>query len=108
MSLKNSILNCSARVGVVGLGYVGLPLAVTAARQGFPVTGFDVDASKMDRLASGHSYIGAVSDADLAAVKDRFDWTTDFARLATCQAILICVPTPLTKHIRRNATIEWA
>jgi len=98
MLLKNSLSDGSARVGVVGLGYVGLPLAVTAARQGFTVTGFDIDVTKMDRLTAGESYIGAVSDADLAAVRDRFDWTTDFARLAECQAILICVPTPLTKQ----------
>lgn len=98
MSLKDRISDYSARVGVVGLGYVGLPLAVTAARQGFPVTGFDVDGAKMDQLEAGQSYIGAVSDADLADVRGRFDWTTDFARLCDCHAILICVPTPLTKQ----------
>lgn len=98
MSLKDSISDYSARVGVIGLGYVGLPLAVTAARQGFAVTGFDIDASKMDRLDAGQSYIGAVSDAELAAVRGRFDWTTDFSQLSDCQAILICVPTPLTKQ----------
>ena len=98
MSLHDRISDYSARLGVVGLGYVGLPLAVTAARQGFAVTGFDIDAGKLDQLATGKSYIDAVSDADLAAVRDRFDWTTDFARLADCQAILICVPTPLTKQ----------
>ncbi|MEL6806158.1 MAG: nucleotide sugar dehydrogenase [Pseudomonadota bacterium] len=98
MSLKDSISDYSARVGVIGLGYVGLPLAVTAARQGFAVTGFDIDASKMDRLDAGQSYIGAVSDADLAAVQGRFDWSTDFSHLSDCQAILICVPTPLTKQ----------
>ena len=98
MSLKDRISDYSARVGVIGLGYVGLPLAVTAARQGFAVTGFDIDASKMDRLDAGQSYIGAVSDAELAAVRGRFDWTTDFSQLSDCQAILVCVPTPLTKQ----------
>ena len=98
MSLKDRISDYSARVGVIGLGYVGLPLAVTAARQGFAVTGFDIDASKMDRLDAGQSYIGAVSDAELTAVRGRFDWTTDFSQLSDCQAILICVPTPLTKQ----------
>ena len=82
MSLKDRISDYSARVGVIGLGYVGLPLAVTAARQGFAVTGFDIDASKMDRLDAGQSYIGAVSDAELAAVRGRFDWTTDFSQLS--------------------------
>lgn len=100
MSLKDAFTNRTARVGVVGLGYVGLPLAVTAAQRGFRVTGFDIDASKMARLDAHDSYIGAVASADLAALVQtgRFDWTTDFARLADCQAILICVPTPLTKQ----------
>ena len=52
----------------------------------------------MDRLDAGQSYIGAVSDAELTAVRGRFDWTTDFSQLSDCQAILICVPTPLTKQ----------
>jgi len=98
MKLADKISNKTAHVGVIGLGYVGLPLAVTAAKAGFPVTGFDVDASKMDRLAAGDSYIEAVSDADLAAVKTTFDWTTDFANLKKCDVIVICVPTPLTKQ----------
>ena len=96
MTLMQKITAKEARIGVIGLGYVGLPLAVTAARAGFPVTGFDVDASKMDRLDAGQSYIEAVEAADLASVAGRFDWTTDFARLAECDVIVICVPTPLT------------
>lgn len=89
-----------ARLGVIGLGYVGLPLAVTAALRGFPVTGFDIDSAKMDRLDSGSSYIEAVSDADLAqcVAAGRLDWTTDFGRLGTCDALIICVPTPLNRN----------
>ena len=98
MTLAEKISNRTARTAIIGLGYVGLPLAVTAAKAGFPVTGFDVDATKMDRLAAGESYIEAVSDADLAEVAERFDWTTDFAGLADCDVIIICVPTPLTKQ----------
>ena len=100
MSLLQAIADKTARVGVVGLGYVGLPLAVTAARRGFSVTGFDIDAAKMTRLDAHDSYIGAVASADLKAQAEagRLDWTTDFARLAECQAILICVPTPLTRQ----------
>ncbi|HHL21527.1 MAG TPA: nucleotide sugar dehydrogenase [Aliiroseovarius sp.] len=98
MTLIKSIADRTAHVGVIGLGYVGLPLAVTAAQRGFPVAGFDVDTSKMDRLAAGDSYIGAVSDAALAEVSKagKFDWTTDFTRLSECDVIVICVPTPLT------------
>ena len=96
--LAQKIAGRSARVGVIGLGYVGLPLAVTAARAGFPVTGFDIDTTKADRLDRGKSYIEAVSDADLVAVQERFDWTGDFARLADMDVIIICVPTPLTRQ----------
>ena len=100
MSLLQAIADKTVRVGVVGLGYVGLPLAVTAARRGFRVTGFDIDAAKMTRLDAHDSYVGAVAGADLKAQAEagRLDWTTDFARLAECQAILICVPTPLTRQ----------
>lgn len=98
MTLDAKIATRNAHVGVIGLGYVGLPLAVTAAKAGFPVTGFDVDVSKAERLSAGKSYIEAVSDADLAQVQGTFDWTTDFARLSACDVIIICVPTPLTRQ----------
>lgn len=106
MSLKQAIKNFEARVGVIGLGYVGLPLAVTAALRGFPVTGFDIDQSKMDQLSAGKSYIGAVSDGELAQVSDndRFHWTTDFAKLSDCSVIIICVPTPLTRQREPDLT----
>lgn len=97
-TLMQAIADRTARVGVIGLGYVGLPLAVTAARAGFAVTGFDIDAGKMTRLSAGDSYIEAVPDAALADVAERFDWTTDFARLADIDVIVICVPTPLTRQ----------
>lgn len=98
MPLVDRIDDKSAHVAVIGLGYVGLPLAVAAARSGYPVTGFDVDAAKMSRLDQGRSYIEGVSDAALEhlASERRFDWTTDFGKLATCDIIVICVPTPLS------------
>jgi UDP-N-acetyl-D-glucosamine dehydrogenase len=96
--LLHRIEGRTARVGIIGLGYVGLPLAVTAANHGYPVTGFDIDPGKMDRLDAGQSYIEAVADADLASVADRMDWTTDFDHLAGMDVIVICVPTPLTVH----------
>jgi len=90
----------SARVGVIGLGYVGLPLAITTARAGFPVTGFDIDPGKIVAIEAGQSYIGAVSDRMLTEQTGagRFGATTDFAQLGGCDVIVICVPTPLTKH----------
>lgn len=99
-NLLSSIAAFSAKVGVIGLGYVGLPLAIAAARAGFAVTGFDIDPNKIVSLDAGKSYIAAVSDAALAQESSagRFHSTTDFQRLAGCDVIIICVPTPLTKH----------
>jgi UDP-N-acetyl-D-glucosamine dehydrogenase len=88
-----------ARVGVIGLGYVGLPLAVEFARQGFDVSGFDVDESKTGQINAGQSYIPDVSQADLSAVvkAGRLRGTSLMAELAGMDAIDICVPTPLRK-----------
>src|SRR4029078_11877786 len=93
------IENKSARVGVIGLGYVGLPLATEFAAKGFTATGFEVDESKAARINAGDSYIG---DVDSAVVKELVDAgrlraTTDFDDLKVCDAVIICVPTPLRK-----------
>jgi UDP-N-acetyl-D-glucosamine dehydrogenase len=90
----------SARVGVIGLGYVGLPLAVTCAKRGLTTTGFDIDQGKMDLLDRHDSYIEAVDSADLASLHQggKLDWTTDFAKLSAMNVIVICVPTPLSKN----------
>src|SRR5437763_1089018 len=88
-----------ARVGVIGLGYVGLPLAVEFARAGFDVTGFDVDAAKTAQICAGKSYIPDVQEEDLAAAvrAGRLRATTDMSQLGAMDAIDICVPTPLRK-----------
>jgi UDP-N-acetyl-D-glucosamine dehydrogenase len=88
-----------AKVGVIGLGYVGLPLAVEFARHGFEVTGFDIDESKARAVNGGHSYIPDVSEKDLgAAVADgKMRATSDMSRLADMDVIDIAVPTPLRK-----------
>ncbi len=88
-----------AHIGVVGLGYVGLPLLVEFARKGFQTTGFEVDSEKARQINNGESYIGDVSSAtvsDLVA-KKRLRATTDFNHLQECDAVIICVPTPLRK-----------
>jgi UDP-N-acetyl-D-glucosamine dehydrogenase len=89
-----------ATVGVIGLGYVGLPLAAAAARAGLGVLGFDVDPAKPARVNRGDSYIDAVgSEALLALVEaGRLTATTDFGRLGECEVVVICVPTPLTRQ----------
>jgi UDP-N-acetyl-D-glucosamine dehydrogenase len=88
-----------ARIGVIGLGYVGLPLAVEFARAGFDTTGFDVDGSKISQINAGKSYIPDVPDAELlATVKaGKLHATTDMSQLGAMDAIDICVPTPLRK-----------
>jgi UDP-N-acetyl-D-glucosamine dehydrogenase len=97
--LRDRIETREARVGVVGLGYVGLPLAVEFAKAGLRVTGFDVDAMKIESLQKGESYIEDVPSDDVAkAVADGLLTSThDFGELAACDVINVCVPTPLTK-----------
>jgi UDP-N-acetyl-D-glucosamine dehydrogenase len=89
-----------ATVGVLGLGYVGIPLALTAIKAGYRVLGFDVDKPRTEQLNRGESIIKHIKAADIAdAVQSkRFEATSDFFRLHEPDAILICVPTPLTKH----------
>ena len=88
-----------ARIGVMGLGYVGLPLAVEFAKAGFPVTGFELDGEKARAINESRSYIEDVPHSDVAGARDsgRLHATTDMAELAGCDVINVCVPTPLTK-----------
>jgi UDP-N-acetyl-D-glucosamine dehydrogenase len=98
-TLLDRIRAREARVGVIGLGYVGLPLAVEFARAGYSVTGFDVDAHKAAQINAGKSYIPDVPDADLSEVvkAGKLRATTDMHALGEMDAIDICVPTPLRK-----------
>jgi UDP-N-acetyl-D-glucosamine dehydrogenase len=97
-SLLSRIQNRMARVGIIGLGYVGLPLARAFVDNGFPVQGFDTDAIKVKRLQSGASYIGHIPDGVVRQMLDRgFQSTDDFARLEESEVIIVCVPTPLTE-----------
>jgi UDP-N-acetyl-D-glucosamine dehydrogenase len=99
-ALLSKIRSRTARIGVIGQGYVGLPLALVFTEAGFPVVGFDVDAKKVDAIRRGESYIKHIGPERVAqaAASGRLDATTDFDRLSTCDAILICVPTPLGDH----------
>ncbi len=98
-ALRRRIEARRARVGILGLGYVGLPLAMEFVRAGFDVTGFEVIASKADALNRGRSYIGDVPTAAVksAVRRGRFRATTDFDGLAAMDAVSMCVPTPLSK-----------
>lgn len=120
MSMKEKLMQKiqtkEIRVGVVGLGYVGLPLAVEKAKAGFKTTGFDVQDEKVKLVNEGHNYIGDVIDDDLKALVDNgmLSATTDFSFIGDVDFIAICVPTPLDKHQQpdisyvKNSTIEIA
>lgn len=99
-NLLRKIDKRTVRVGVVGLGYVGLPLAVEKAKAGFETVGFDVQAEKVDMVNAGHNYIGDVVDSDLAALVKvgKLRATTDFSFIKGVDFIAICVPTPLDAH----------
>jgi UDP-N-acetyl-D-glucosamine dehydrogenase len=86
------------RVGIMGLGYVGLPLVVAFAEQGHDVVGVDVDARKVEALSRGDSYIEDIDSARLQAVAPRLEVTTRSSNLSRCDAVLVCVPTPLTPN----------
>ena len=118
MSMKEKLMqkiqSKEIRVGVVGLGYVGLPLAVEKAKAGFKTTGFDVQDEKVKLVNEGHNYIGDVIDDDLKVLVDSgmLSATTDFSFIRDVDFIAICVPTPLDKHQQpdisyvKNSTIE--
>jgi UDP-N-acetyl-D-glucosamine dehydrogenase len=99
-TLLERIQTHSARIGIIGQGYVGLPLALVFREAGFPVTGFDLDSKKIDALRRGESYIKHIGPQRVAAAvaSGQFQATTDFEGLRECDAIVICVPTPLGEH----------
>jgi len=98
--LIQRIENREAVVGIIGLGYVGLPLAMTFGLEKFSVLGFDIDPAKVNALNAGQSYIEHIPASGIASLRasNRFEATTDFARTREADALLICVPTPLTEH----------
>ena len=98
--LMEKITKRKAVVGIIGMGYVGLPLAQTFGAAGFRVVGFDIDAAKVKALMAGRSYIKHITSASVAKLRqgERFVATADFKRLRRVDAIIICVPTPLTKE----------
>ncbi|NLP43633.1 MAG: nucleotide sugar dehydrogenase [Peptococcaceae bacterium] len=98
LELKKKIENHTAQVGVIGLGYVGLPLAVEKGKVGFKVIGFDINPERAAKVDAGINYIGDVKDHELKELAENkmIRGTTDFTLLADCDVIIICVPTPLT------------
>jgi UDP-N-acetyl-D-glucosamine dehydrogenase len=100
MKLLEKIQQHDATVGVIGLGYVGLPLVIQFVKAGFKTIGFDIDAKKVDCLHEGKSYIKHISAEDVRLLKrnEYFTATTDFSKLKNTDCVIICVPTPLGKH----------
>jgi UDP-N-acetyl-D-glucosamine dehydrogenase len=97
--LQNKIQQRQARIGIIGLGYVGLPLALLFSEQKFSVTGFDIDRRKVDTLAQGGSYIYRISADEIRAAQAQgFSATSEYARLVDMDAVIICVPTPLNQY----------
>jgi UDP-N-acetyl-D-glucosamine dehydrogenase len=97
--LKNKIQQRQARVGIIGMGYVGLPLALLYSEQKFQVTGFDIDQRKVETLAKGGSYIYRITTEEIQAAKAQgFTATSDYAQITKMDAIIICVPTPLNEY----------
>ena len=94
-----AIKSRTARVGIIGMGYVGLPLALLFSEEGFRVTGFDVDQGKVETLSSGSSYIYRIPPTEIQVAQGRgFSATSDYTRIADMDAVIICVPTPLNEY----------
>jgi UDP-N-acetyl-D-glucosamine dehydrogenase len=105
--LLHKIETRAAQIGIIGLGYVGLPLAARAGRIGFPVVGLDISREKVERINHGESYIGDVPSNTIGELREhgRLEATTDFRRLRACDVIVICVPTPL--NVTRDPDISY-
>src|SRR3954469_23858589 len=110
--LAARLRSANATVGVVGMGYVGQPLAITAHQKGFRVVGFDIDADRVTALNRGHSTIRTIPDAKIATMllDRRFRASADLDEISEADVVIICVPTPLNKfrepdlsHVRRTA-----
>ncbi|HOO75679.1 MAG TPA: nucleotide sugar dehydrogenase, partial [Tepiditoga sp.] len=106
MNLYEKITSRTAKIGVIGLGYVGLPLAVEKAKAGFTVIGFDIQENKVDMVNKGINYIGDVVNAELEEIvkSGKLKATNNFDFIKECDAVMICVPTPLDKFKQPDLT----
>ena len=102
-SLKFKIKNHKSTIGVIGLGYVGLPLTIRFSEEGFKTIGFDIDKEKVSMLNDGRSYIRHIKESDIYKMANNgFNATTDFSEISNVDVIIICVPTPLGVHNEPN------
>ena len=99
LNLKSKLNTSHAKIGIVGMGYVGLPLALRFAEEKYQVVGFDIDTTKVNKLNEGQSYIEHIASSDVKkAVQAGLKATTDFRLISEVDAIILCVPTPLNKY----------
>ena len=96
--LIKKISKKSAVIGIYGLGYVGLPLALRFANAGFKVIGFDIDSLKVKKLMAGKSYINYINSSEIIKLSKKLQATNDFSRSKDVDVLIICVPTPLKKN----------
>ncbi|MCW8831239.1 MAG: nucleotide sugar dehydrogenase, partial [Gammaproteobacteria bacterium] len=97
--LIEKLNNRTALIGIVGLGYVGIPLSISYANSGYKVIGFDIDQSKIDYISAGETYIKHIPDSEIQCLVDNgFEATIDFSRASEVDALILCVPTPLDQH----------
>jgi UDP-N-acetyl-D-glucosamine dehydrogenase len=108
LELKEKIQKKEAKVGIIGMGYVGLPLAIRFGEVGFKVYGFDIDENKIEKLKAGESYIKHIDSSNIKRVSQNFYPTSDFSKLSEVDAIIICVPTPLNKYHEPDMTYVFS
>ena len=105
-NLLKKISERQAKIGIAGLGYVGLPLALRFAEQGFKVLGFDIDEGKVDKLKKGKSYIEHIPHERIEFLRTHgFETFATFERAEECDALILCVPTPLNKYREPDLTL---
>jgi UDP-N-acetyl-D-glucosamine dehydrogenase len=104
MDLLKKIRSKKAHIGIIGLGYVGLPIVIEFCKKGFPVTGFDIDKKKVESLKQGKSYIRYIPHTTIRETLQNFKPTTDFSNLSKMDCIILCVPTPLNKNREPDMT----
>jgi UDP-N-acetyl-D-glucosamine dehydrogenase len=104
MELLKKIKAKKAKIGIIGLGYVGLPIVIAFCKAGFSVTGFDIDNRKVESLKQGKSYIRYIPHSVIKQSRQRFTPTTDFSKLSDMDCIILCVPTPLNKNREPDMT----
>jgi UDP-N-acetyl-D-glucosamine dehydrogenase len=108
IELKQRINEKKAKVGIIGMGYVGLPLAIKFSEVGFEVYGFDIDGKKIKYLSEGKSYIKHIDDLEIKKILNNFYPTSDFSNLSDVDCIIICVPTPLNKYREPDMTYVFS